>query len=356
MSRLERVADELGDVAASRKELAEAMSGLDEEWNSIWAASGVEAGRPVEMRSWVGRLRSLRESVLGLRRERREWQTLRETRDRARDEIEREVRALGGSWNVATTRRDRIEDAIRCGDDLENTFDALRRAALRNAEEAESAVKAFEDADSTSRNHQDALDAVAEEFFRSVDGLGLTEGPRPREVQARLDQVAALLSHVRERDRLAERIEKMRSNAARFACDVEELVERCMPALAGLAPDTAVIRLREELAIAFERESMRRSLEASIADVRAEHDAANRDLAHLEEAIAGLCREAGVEAMGDLDAVLSASKTFVESRKVLETEESNLAAMGQGRSIEDLEDEASNIDADTLPGRIERLE
>jgi uncharacterized protein YhaN len=175
-------------------------------------------------------------------------------------------------------------------------------------------------------------------------------------VQDRLETLAQLFERSRDRDQLLERVEKMRTNVDRFVMGVGDLVARCAPELCDAQPDTAVVRLRELLAEAAHEETLRVEIDASLEEAHAEIEASKRTLATAMDEMEGFRREIGVANDEELEEALVRSKTRVRARRDLESQESQLAELGEGRSISELEAEAKEVDADSLPGRIERLD
>jgi uncharacterized protein YhaN len=355
LSKLDRIEADADACALQRDELGETQKRVDREWNVLWTRLEILHGTPVEMRGWLERLRRLRESVLANRRQRREWNALRVERDEARDRIGRELASLGV---VSPTAEDggRLDGVVSSGDEVARRLESelIRTARLR--EDRDAAAQVVERAEATHRKAVEGRRAVGLELSESVVGLGLAENPRPRDVQDRLETLAQLFERSRDREKLVERVEKMRINVDRFAAVVGDLVARCTPELRDAQPDTAVIRLRELLAEAAHQETLRVEIDGSLEDARVEVEASKRALATAMQEMDGFRQEVGVENDAELEEALVTSKARARARGDLENQEAQLAELGEGRSISELEAEAKEVDADSLPGRIERLD
>jgi uncharacterized protein YhaN len=392
VSKLERLTTQQTMLAREQGELDAQTGRWRTEWESLWADVGVSPSTPSEMRAWLDEIRRVREAFVDLRQERLDWKTRLHERDVARDgiaaaldrvdrdAIDRDAidrdgkewdapesdalgrpvfrephRARDGSRRVGNVGR-RLDDEVARGEAVlvEIESERARIARLRETLEA-SAVELDQATRAHRRAHETRLE-VGRALAGCVAGLGLGDSPAPREVQGRLELLSRLFEEVREHEKLAERVDKMRSNAERFAAAVSDVVSRCALDLVGASPDVAVVRLRERLAHAAEQETKRAGLADSLEEVRCEIESATRSLANVEAEFERLRVEADVASDADLDAALAASKSFVASRRALEDREAQLAEVGEGRSMSQLETEVKDVDTDTLPGRIEQLD
>lgn len=345
-------------LADQERRLEKEREGLEAAWRALWKPHGMTPGTPAEMRAWLERLRRLREQVETARAKRREWQTLCSERDQARGAVAAECRLLASEIDARDEAgaADRLDETLARAEALASRFEAEARRAAEVWQESEDARRQLEEAESVHGKSAEALDAWRREWRESVEGLGLSEAPRPVEALERLDVLTQLFERIRERDELAERVAKMRSEIDRFEADIAELVMRCAPDLDSAMTLDAWRRLSERAAKALTQDTLRSEIDASILRSHEERDASERMLRQSEEGLLALQAEARVEREEEIDEALRTWREWERARRELDGIEADLEEKGEGRSIADLEAEAKEIDPDALPGRIERLD
>jgi len=367
IAKLDRSAAEIAACGEQQSELGCERADWQREWESLWDERSIAPGSVPEMRAWLSRVGRLRDSVQGLRKQRRDWSALVSARDDARGRIEKELTALGeggpdraeGSPLEETIYLGdavQLGDAIHFGEKKAIAHENARSHASRIRKDLEQARRDAEGAEAGYQKFLTAQQAVELELSESVDGLGLDAHPRPTDVLERLETLGRLFERARDREKLTGRVDQMRNNVGRFANAVADLVERCAPELQEAHPDVAVVRLRDLLVVAADLESTRIEIEASVQEASDEIETANRTLASVEDEMAKLRLEAAVSKDSDFESAILDSARLVRARNEFERQEAHLVELGEGRPTSELESEAKSIESDSLPGRIEQLD
>jgi len=357
----------------------------EQEWRSLWSVIGIVPGSPLQMIAWRRRFerwldlarqrRATREAGLheiGIRREAEAAlrQVLTALPDALRSRSFRDLErpdgldpgdgagGEAGSGAEAAGSGSRLAPLLSFA---RSVHDRIEATALRRARLGESrALAGREQADAERRMRLSAqrLEDWRLEWADAVEGLGFERIPRTAEALDRLELLREIVEIARDRDGMADRVAKMRSDIERFDADLKALLDRVAPQLdaSGSTRAQQVHRLQEALEGARTAEARRADLVEELVETTDRLEAAEGTLRAAAEALETLRAEAGVGEESELDPILKAWAERAEIRRELAGLERSLIETGDGRTIEALVAEAEGEDPDVLRGRIEDLE
>jgi uncharacterized protein YhaN len=340
----------------ARAELEEEAARRGEDWASLWSAPALEPGSPGEMIAW--------------RRGVERWLALVEQRRVVVAAWEREVALRGEALQAlraALAERVQGTDEGR-GDERLAPWLADGRARLEacDAEDARRR-RLFEDRRAAEREREEVvrrqrrgeilLGQWREEWRGAVEGLCFSKEPRPSEALDRLEAVRELFGVQRERDQLADRIAKMRTDIERFDASLVEFARRVASDLdIEEGPEPCLRALEARLKGAEGQDALRTQLEQSLEQAEEACLDAELALRSLEQQLDRLREQAAASTDEELDGVLKTWREALElDREQAEAEEALLHS-GDGLSFDRLEDEARAVDPDALDARIGELE
>jgi uncharacterized protein YhaN len=188
-----------------------------------------------------------------------------------------------------------------------------------------------------------------------VTSLGLSQTATAGEANAVLDRIEDLFKKVDKIAGLNGRIGGIQRDAADLERDVLELCRAIAPDLSRFPVEQAVpelsLRLQKankDAAALAQLQEQEKERETAIQQARATIE---RSEAQLRE----LCREAGCSRFEELEEIEERSARAQAARKEVEALERQLLGHGAGATLEELTGDAGEIDADSLPARIEEL-
>lgn len=343
---------ELGDERARLDAEREATG---EDWRRLWRESAVTPAPPREMAGWLQRAEALRSRLRECETLRDEVERRRHARALARAPLVAELAALG---DVPTTTDEQADAALapllaRASRRVESLEQAVAERRALSVERARLEGVVAEQADEAL-----ALSTRETKWQQQWSGLAAELGMKPDlapdealdELQA-LAEIIALGDNAGELDR---RIAGIDGDSAGFEQHARSL-------LADIAPDlleqplTAAVRAlagrhREQVKARTRADAVRQQVEsakADLADAVRVHDTAE---ATLQE----LCCVASCEP----DALLPVLERHQHRRQQmaeLRAEEKELAANGEGLTLEQLQAEAASMTPDGVAGELSQL-
>lgn len=350
---VERHGRERARLTEEQQKLARQREELGAEWKALWGKAGIEPLPPVEMRAWLGRHQALVERARKLRELRQQVQELEGEIGRYREEVGRELVALGAA---KPGPKEPLEALLMRGRTLVQQVaeETQKREALREAlaELEQKVLLARREVEQAER----ALQEWRQEWGEAVAVLGLSASDHPNQANASLQQLEELFKHLENAAVFRSRIHGIERDAEHFTQEVGALCEQVAAELVGLPPDVASSRLHERWQEASQQAAKRDSLVAAREEKRAELERTRREREQAATLLQGLLREAGCERYEALREVEERSARRRKAEEGLAACEQELWALSGGKPLEAFAAEVAAVDADRLPGLLERLE
>ena len=353
-ARLEACRQRKADAEAALQMVALRRSALDRSWQEAWHETGLVPLPPREMSAWLVRASRLRDKAELGGELSDKVDALRRSREARRGDLRRALATCGQSLPEPLTPgglRPLLAHAEACLHALEQ--DARRRTALAESiAELEEALRRL--AGEVSRAEGE-LAVWLSDWTALMEALGRGHQTTPGEVSDYLQAIAEGLKWVDEAKGLQLRIDGIDQDARDFEQDVQALMVRLAPDLAGRPVGEALLELGSRLTAQREAKSRRDELQKQARQAEEELREADAEIRAAEEVLAELCRQAGCTNAEELETV---EQRFLEQRDLSQQfrdVEAELIASGDGLSIAALASEAAQVDRDSVVAELTAL-
>jgi len=349
MARGAALEAQIAGIERSRQRTEERRSKLLAEWATQWKPSGVEPLSPNEMRAWLTRFEMIRKQAEQRRTTAEEVARIREEVSRDRDALGHELQLLGA-------------DGPREGD----TLSALLERCQESVTTAEEGERQRVTAEKTVASLQDDVSAARQEaedtgrrmtdwnqqWSEALRPLALPEDTSPDVATQVLEKLQEAKQKIAEAKNRARRIRGIDRDAQSFAAESRALVSRLSPDLGELPVEQAVAELHARLMRGKQDETRLASLDEQAEAQRKQQEDAKDNIPACEDQLATLCREAQVPTVDDLPAAESNWANHQRLQQGIDEQETVVLQFSPGKPIEDIEQEASAIDPDMIPGQL----
>jgi len=335
------------DSDAALQAVAERRSALDQSWEEAWKVTGISPLPPREMSAWTAKAALLRDKMARGDELRGRVETLQRQRETQRGNLLRALAACGltpPEFGEQSTLRPLVDHAESCLGSLQRN--ATRRTAL------EESIAELEDTqrqlDAEVARTEGELASWSSDWTTLMRDLGRGESATPAEVSDYLQAISDGLKLVDDAKALRLRIDGIDEEAEGFERDVNALMVRLAPDLAGRPVGEAILQLDAQLTAQREAKSRLDEVNKQVQKAEGEIREADADIRAADEVLGELCQQAGCESSDELETV---EQRFLEHRglsKQLREIETELVQGGDGLSVEALETEAAEIDRDSV--------
>ncbi len=315
---------------------------LRAEWSSMWDAAPFDPLTAEAMLEWLNARAEALEAIDGRAEAAVALDASRDEERAAREQILGELAALGiavaelenDGLNViierAAEEQRRQESAAARKDDLTRNFQAAAGEAARRERELQQAVE--------------ALDEWRERWTAALGELGLARDTVPEAVSSQIETIDRMRETAGSiRSLRHDRIDKINRDVADFEQVVGKLAGEVADDLTGQPAEDAVLELERRLAEAEGIQELRgqtteeiQQLTRRISELEDERRESAMSISHLMKAAGAATREALESAIERSDRQRSLMN---ERRQVAE----KLRQDGDGKSLEELEDECKDI-------------
>jgi uncharacterized protein YhaN len=353
-AKLEACRELVTDAEERLRAATERRSALERSWEDAWEPTGISPLPPREMSAWTRQVSLLRDKVGRGDEQRGRADALQRNRDTQRRNLRSALAACGQEQPEAVEQselRPLLDHSESCLDSLERN--ANRRAALAEA------IAELEDSkrqlDGEAARAEEELAVWTSDWTMLMRELGREERAAPGEVSDYLQAISDGLKLVDDAQALKLRIDGIDEEADHFVRDVNALMVRLAPDLAGRPVVEAVLQLGSHLTAQREAKSRLDELNKQAQQAEGEMRDADAVISAAEEVLGELCRQAGCESPDGLEAV---ERRFLEHRelsKQLGDAQKELLEGGDGLSVEALESEAAEVDRDSVLAELAAL-
>lgn len=340
------------DAEAQQTHARENAEQVQRAWVELWQPLGIEPLPPREMRAWLPRQAALVGQAQAIRDDEEACRRLARTIEQHCERLLGLLHDLGEEITTGATLAELLDrgDAVleRIESDAE-TRRNLDRDARRLDDQHEAAEKDAEAAEAE-------LAAWHERWAAALEPLGLSADTSPQAANAMLAQIDDLFERLGEANGYAGRIDQIGRDAERFADLVRHTAAEVDASLASLPAEDAAEALIRQLRQARDDRQQREKLEADRGRLDKQRQDARATIDQTTAQLDTLCREAGCEKVEALPEAERRSAEAVDLRQSLSQLDEQLAGLSAGASVEIFIDEAEQVDADTLPERLNQLD
>jgi uncharacterized protein YhaN len=199
------------------------------------------------------------------------------------------------------------------------------------------------------------LTAWQDQWAAAIRPLGLPPETSPQQANDWLAELKTLFALLEKAAGFRDRIEKIGLDARAFFEQVEYVARQVDADDGGLPADQRAEQLAARLQRALADRQKQESLQEQRARYHEEREAACREIEDLTAHLETACREARCPGRQQLPEAERASDRARQLRGSLDELKDQILALGGGASIEPFLADAQAVDADDLPGQIDRL-
>ena len=351
-SQQEGLQESLANSDRVAKELKQQETELDEAWAAIWEPIGITPLTPGEMVGWYNAIDQLRYRVNELSKKEKEIISEQSRRSELRDRIVKGLIEAGEDGNDSGSELGQLlvlAESVLERIDQQKVEQNLSRDRLKAAREE------FDKAEWAAADAQDSLDNWRDQWKTAVSGFGHGEEISPAEAQMYLEALRSCLEKLKEAADLQKRIDGIDRDADFLEKEVKDLVRQVDPEMLSLSVDQAILHLREKLDRAQNDRIRYDQLGEDIDGVENELSIAAKSLEDMNGQLSELMRVAECERADELGSIIEKFNQYQQCREHLSSIEASLARIGGGASLEELVEQAAEVDDEELAGRVETL-
>lgn len=344
-TRIQAKNDLLASLAAHTRERTAIRVELETAWQAAWKGIANKVGTPKEMKEWLQRVEQLLHKAEQLDSARAEVNALEATQTSHLEALAAELKKLG---QMGGSKAEELEALLaRCEQFAREQETATRQQGELTAslQKLELLLKAATEA---RRQAADDLHRWGVSWAAAVDGLGLGTDPHPELALATMDKLGELFEELKEADVAHKRIYGMDKDEERFTAAVTQLAQRISLDMGEQTPAEVTQSLVRRLGKAQADAASLQKLRARLRELAGEVADASQDIQLAEQSLAALRGEAGVFSDEELGPVEERSQQKRQLTSRLETLQQQLLQSGEGHSIDELEKEARELDADQV--------
>ena len=351
-AQVETLEEILSECDRNREALDRREKELDEAWADVWKPLAIAPLSPKEMSGWMAEMDKLRYKAGDILKKEQGIERDRKRRNDLRQALLKELKAMG---------EEKTPGGEALGPVLVFAEAVVERVAGRKAdleklkERQEKAQKSRSQAGDDLKTAQEALAKWQADWQKALSGLGLTEEVSTLEVIDIIDALQSCFDKLKEADDLQKRINGIDRDAGELEKEVRSLVGKVAPDMLALPVEQAILQLRTTHNQAQKDSTRYDELSEEYDLLQAEVSTAEKSLKSANEQLDELLRIAKCEKPEDLAATISKSIEYQRLQEKISDTEASLGKIGEGVPIEELARQATEINADELPGLIESL-
>jgi uncharacterized protein YhaN len=367
--RLRREADrvqQLAALAADLREVEMRSSQVDEqlqhstderlqtdiEWQSLWAPCAIQPLPPREMREWLSRVEKLHDLAKNIDIKNKNNKEIELKLKSYSTEVEGQLGELGERPVSAMPYARLLEMA----GGVVAASDLLEERRKRLLEDETGLKQKLRSLDSGKHAAEAELDAWKLQWREAVAGLGLTLQASPSEANILIEKCGELFGKLDDARNLQQRIDGIDRDAELFRQQVGQVTEQVSEDLSGLAEEDAVVRLNALLSTNRDRQSRRKALEKQSRKLHQEKQQSAETIRSMQQRLQLLCAEAQCSDPAELEAAERDSVNYLRLKGEQADLERQILEAGEGANLAQLEAEAQDADADSLPAEIAAFE
>jgi uncharacterized protein YhaN len=342
----------LEQLDAQKTTLQERSDQLQMEWRQLWAGTGIVPLPPKEMRSWIIKHRELVHLAETARIFQLEGAKLEDVIAAHRAELGQELVHLGEPEPLPTETLEKL--LYRCQKlvDMAEAQNRDRQDLQKKITEIEGEIK---EGNQEKVQAQRDLENWQANWSEAIHPLGLPSETAPAVVHAVMAKLDELFQKLHEAASLQTRIEGINQDAMRFGKDVTALAKMIAPDLLAIPPAQTAAELQARLSQAQADAATETALRKQLKEKQHLILASRDTIRLMTESLAKLCLHAGCQKHEELEALEKRSNQYQSLQKDLDDLEEQILELAPGATLEEIRQEAAQVNPDELPQTIAGL-
>jgi uncharacterized protein YhaN len=351
-ARIESLEEQIQEIIQQEQKTAKRRDDLAIKWEAEWKVITSTPLSPKEMLAWLSGVDTLRFKVTEILTKENEVAEKDRNRQQLRKHVVDALKTLGE--NEEFSEKELAPVVVFAESVLENIVH--HKAALEKYHDRQLQAQT---ALAKAQKEQDTVESTKKEWQEKWDkalaGLGLTDQVLPSEALDLLETIDRCFGKLDKAKEFQSRIDGIDRDVKKFSDDVRILLEQVAPELKDLLRDQAALQMQGMLSTAKQDNELlknnNKEAELLVAEIR---DAENT-LQSLNGQLAEFLTIAGCEKAVDLAEAIRKSAEYQRLQEKISNAESSLAKVGETVSLEEIKQQAGEVNVDELPGQIASL-
>ena len=342
----------LGTITDETEKVQADQNGYEKEWNGIWEQLEIKPGTPREMKQWLLKVDNLLSNVRAARVVSGEAQNLSADCKTLGETIALQILKFDDTCDLGGMS---LETMINlCDQRIEREEAALerKRQLAHSLNDVSVRIKrAREDLASIENDKA----SWSKEWAQAIAGLGLEADVHPEQATEIFEQLLAFFDKFDKSEELRKRIYGIDQVSEQFNQKVLAFADGIGFKAKGQKAVAIAAQLNRKLTEAREARASLLKMKAQEKEITAEIEDADLTIRATQEQLAALRDQACVKTDDELESAWDRSRTMRDLQQRLETVEQELTRNGDGLSIQELEQEAGELDADVIEDELGRV-
>ena len=304
------------------------------------------------MLAWLSDMDRLRLQVTELFTKERLLSDKSQVRQPHRQALAAELKGLGESGNFSGQE---LEPVLLVA---ESILEKISRRKAEREKLSDQRTRAKTALNKALREQKEAETAKIEwqkKWDKALAGSGLKDQVLPGEAHDFLETIGNCFDKLEKVKEFQSRINGIDRDMAGFSADVRTLLAQVAPDLKDVSPEQAALQLHAMLGQARQDNELLKKNKLEMEDLTAEIENTKKILASLDERMAELLATAGCNKNEDLAEAIRKSTQYQRLHEKISAAKSSLAKVSEGIPLEQIKEQAGDINVDELPGQIASL-
>ena len=351
-AEIEKLKSRHNDITEEVGKANEEKEAYQKEWHSIWEPLGVDPGSPREMKQWLLRVDKLLSNVQAVNTDSGDARILAEDCKALKESVSLQISKFDDSIDLKEMSLEAMINLCEQRIEREDTALGRKRQLAHSLNDTEIRIKRAREELKSIENDQANW---VQEWGQAIDGLGLKPDAHPEQATETFDQLLAFFDKFDKSEELRRRIYGIDQVTEKFEKKVFEFADSTGFKRDGQEANTIAAQLNRDLNEAREARASLKKIETQEKEIREEIEDADITIRTAQEQLASLRDQAGVETDDELESAGESSRKMRELQQRLDALEQELIRNGDGLSIQELEQEASESDIDAIEGELESV-
>ncbi|CRK80865.1 YhaN family protein [Neobacillus massiliamazoniensis] len=350
LTDIEKFKKNIADLESVELVTEEELDKWEEKWKALWRPAGINPLSPEEMREWLEKHTQLKELVQNLKNDESTLQSSFEKKLHMKQAlmnvmskfvVAKDNQSLDELLMIAERYQKKINGDINNQNNLQDGFKEIKRK-MENLTTVKTEIK-------------EKMNRWEFEWAKAIEGTHISETTRPTVAESLLNKYEETIKAYDELQKVVNEQISLREQISYFENRVKELLQVAPVQYDEQHFDLVVNRLNADLQQATRDNDLFTSLSEQCENLKARIKKAVSEWNEAEETLNGLFKLAQCDSIVELEQIERNVQTKKEyESKIIEIEE-DLLTHGNGRSLQDIMEEAKQIEHDSIELDLEEI-
>ena len=340
------------EIILKEKEVRTRQENLAAGWQAEWESTHIKPLSPKEMLAWLSDMDRLRLQVTELFTKERLLSDKSQVRQQHRQDLVAELKSLGESGEFPGQE---LEPVLAIAESIREKISRRKAEREKLSDQRTRAETALNKVLREQKEAETAKIEWQQKWDKALAGSGLKDQVLPGEAHDLLETIGNCFDKLEKAREFQSRINGIDRDMAGFSADARTLLAQAAPDLKDVSPEQAALQLHAMLGQARQDNELLKKNKVEMEDLTAEIENTEKELHSLDEQLAELLVTAGCDQKEDLAEAIRKSTQYQRLQEKISAAKSSLAKVSEGIPLEQLKEQAGEINVDELPGQIASL-